>query len=119
MTRTLGNELPDTLRQLLDGAHVGAHDGSNPTFLLVTTDDTGWPHIALLSVGELVAIDSRTLRAGLWLGSTTTRNLSGTARALLAVVADGGGLEDVVDALATEFTEDRFVISGEAAHGRA
>jgi carboxylate-amine ligase len=35
-----------------------------------------------------------------------------------AVVADGGGLEDVVDALATEFTEDRFVISGEAAHGR-
>jgi erythromycin esterase-like protein len=23
-----------------------------------------------------------------------------------------------VDALATEFTEDRFVISGEAAHGR-
>jgi carboxylate-amine ligase len=36
-----------------------------------------------------------------------------------AVVADGGGLEDVVDALATEFTEDRFVIPGEAARGRA
>src|SRR5262250_1172853 len=35
-----------------------------------------------------------------------------------AVVAGGGGLEDVVDALATEFTEDRFVIPGEAAHGR-
>jgi carboxylate-amine ligase len=35
-----------------------------------------------------------------------------------AVVASGGGLEDVVDALATEFTEDRFVIPGEAAHGR-
>jgi len=36
-----------------------------------------------------------------------------------ALVADGGGLEDVVDALVTEFAEDRFVTPGEAAHGRA
>jgi glutamate---cysteine ligase / carboxylate-amine ligase len=35
-----------------------------------------------------------------------------------ALVADGGGLEDVVDALVTEFAEDRFVTPGEAAHGR-
>jgi carboxylate-amine ligase len=36
-----------------------------------------------------------------------------------ALVADGGGLEDVVDALVTEFAEDRFVKPGEApAHGR-
>src|SRR5271170_2880729 len=36
-----------------------------------------------------------------------------------ALVAGGGGLEDVVDALVTEFAEDRFVIPGEAAYGRA
>ena len=33
-----------------------------------------------------------------------------------AVVAAGGGLTDVVDALVTEFAENRFVAPGEAAH---
>jgi glutamate---cysteine ligase / carboxylate-amine ligase len=36
-----------------------------------------------------------------------------------AVVADGGELPDVVDALVAEFSEDRFVGPGEAVHGRA
>jgi carboxylate-amine ligase len=36
-----------------------------------------------------------------------------------AVVAGGGELSDVVDALAVEFAEDRFVGPGEAVHGRA
>jgi glutamate---cysteine ligase / carboxylate-amine ligase len=36
-----------------------------------------------------------------------------------AVVAKGGELSDVVDSLAAEFAEDRFVGPGEAAHGRA
>jgi glutamate---cysteine ligase / carboxylate-amine ligase len=35
-----------------------------------------------------------------------------------AVVAAGGELADVVDSLATEFAEDRFVAPGEAAHAR-
>lgn len=35
-----------------------------------------------------------------------------------AVVSGGGGLKDVVDALVTEFAEDRFVVPGEAAHAR-
>jgi glutamate---cysteine ligase / carboxylate-amine ligase len=33
-----------------------------------------------------------------------------------AVVADGGALTEVVDALVTEFAEDRFLCPGEAAH---
>ncbi|HEY3735411.1 MAG TPA: glutamate--cysteine ligase [Streptosporangiaceae bacterium] len=33
-----------------------------------------------------------------------------------AVIADGGGLIEVVDALVTEFAEDRFLCPGEAAH---
>jgi carboxylate-amine ligase len=36
-----------------------------------------------------------------------------------AVVASGGDLPDVVDALVAEFTTDRFVGPGEAVHGRA
>jgi glutamate---cysteine ligase / carboxylate-amine ligase len=35
-----------------------------------------------------------------------------------AIVGSGGGLGDVVDALVTEFAEDRFVVPGEAAHAR-
>jgi carboxylate-amine ligase len=35
-----------------------------------------------------------------------------------AVFANGGKLEDVVDALVTEFAEDRFVTPGEATYGR-
>jgi carboxylate-amine ligase len=33
-----------------------------------------------------------------------------------AIMADGGGLTEVVDALVTEFAEDRFLCPGEAAH---
>ena len=33
-----------------------------------------------------------------------------------AVMADGGGLTEVVDALVAEFAEDRFLCPGEAAH---
>jgi glutamate---cysteine ligase / carboxylate-amine ligase len=36
-----------------------------------------------------------------------------------AIVAEGGNLSDVVDALAAEFAEDRFVGPEEAVHGRA
>ena len=35
-----------------------------------------------------------------------------------AIVAKGGDLADVVDALAAEFAEDRFIVPGELAHGR-
>ena len=39
--------------------------------------------MALLSVGELVAIDAHTLRAALWLHSSTSRNLTTAERAML------------------------------------
>jgi hypothetical protein len=89
MTRSLGNELPPTLQQLLDGTDLGHREGL--TFLLLTSDEGGWPQVAMLSVGELVAIDARTLRAGLWLHSGTTKNLSRSRRATLTVVANGNG----------------------------
>src|SRR5438270_9413242 len=89
MTRSLGNALPDDLRQMLDGSNLAAREGL--TFLLVTIDDAGWPHLAMLSVGELLAVDSRTLHAGLWLHSSTSKNLSLNGRAMLTIVANGNG----------------------------
>jgi hypothetical protein len=89
MTRSLGGELPETVRELLDGTDLASREGL--TFLLLTSDEAGWPQLALLSVGELLALDSRRLRAALWLHSGTTKNLSRHGRATLALVANGSG----------------------------
>ena len=89
MPRSLGDQLPDSLCRLLDGSELASREGL--TFMLLTTDDAGWPHMALLSVGELVAIDVRTLRAGLWLHSSTSKNLTQAGRAMLTLIADGNG----------------------------
>src|ERR1700730_2644750 len=74
MTRSLGNQLPDSLCQLLDGSDLGSREGL--TFLLLTTDDEGWPHRARRGVGELLAVDAHTVRPGLWLHSSTSKNLT-------------------------------------------
>ena len=89
MTRSLGDQLPDHVRTLIDGSDLALREGL--TFQLLTTDESEWPQVALLSVGELVAIDSRTIRAGLWLHSGTSKNLTRSGRATLVAIADGNG----------------------------
>jgi hypothetical protein len=89
MPRSLGSRLPSPLAALFDGTALAARTGL--TFLLLTTDDAGWPHLAMLSVGELLIESDQVLRAALWLGSTSTRNLERDGRGLLALVADGAG----------------------------
>jgi hypothetical protein len=81
--------LPATVRQLLDGSDLAHREGL--TFLLLTTDEDDWPQVAMLSVGELVAIDSQTLRAGLWLHSGTSKNLTRSGKATLVLIAEGNG----------------------------
>ncbi len=89
MTRSLGQELPGSLRELLDGSKLAQREGL--TFLLLTNDEEGWPQVAMLSVGELVAVDARTIRAGLWLHSGTSKNLTRSGKATLVLIADGNG----------------------------
>jgi hypothetical protein len=89
MSRSLGSELPPRIQQLLDGTDLAGREGL--TFLLLTSDESAWPQVAMLSVGEVVAVDPRTLRAGLWLHSGTTKNLSRAGQATLALVVDGNG----------------------------
>jgi len=89
VTRSLGPELPETLCQMLDGADLANREGL--TFLLLTTDEADWPQVAMLSVGEIVAMDPGTLRAGLWLSSGTSKNLTRSGRATLVVIANGNG----------------------------
>jgi hypothetical protein len=87
--RSLGPALPEHLQQLLSGQQL--RDRIGDTFLLLTIDDDGWPHMAMLSVGEVLRVDPRTLRVALWLQSTATHNLERTARGVLACVAYGAG----------------------------
>jgi len=89
MTRSLGNQLPEALQKLLDGSDLAQRVGL--TFLLLTTDENGWPQVAMLSVGELVATEPRAVRAGLWLHSGTTKNLTRDGRATLVLIANGNG----------------------------
>jgi hypothetical protein len=89
MSRSIGDELPASVQPLLAGSDLSNREGL--TFLLLTNDENGWPQVAMLSVGEIVAVDPRTLRAALWLGSGTTRNLGRSGRATLVLVADGNG----------------------------
>ena len=89
MPRSLAPELPASVLDLFSGQDL--HTRVGLTVQLLTTDEAGWPHMAMLSVGELVADNARRLRAALWLTSSSTRNLEREHRALLAIVHDGAG----------------------------
>ncbi len=87
MTKVLTDRLPDTLRELLNGEALGAKEGE--TFILVTVKEDGWPHVALLSVGEVFAPSPQEIRLALWPGTTTTGNLGRSGCATLAAVWQG------------------------------
>ncbi len=87
MSRPAGDTVPEPLRRRLDGrltAQVGF------TVLLLTVSPEGWPRVAMLSPGEVLA-RRRTLRLALWPESAATANLARTRRCTLAAVAGGSG----------------------------
>ncbi len=63
------------------------HRPEGQCVILVTVDPDGQPRPCLLSVGEMLAIDDRTLRAVVWKDSTTTANLDRGRPMLLMVAA--------------------------------
>ena len=84
MSRSLGPSLPDALlaRLLADPA-----DRLGQAIVLVTVDPYGHPHPALVSYGELLALDARRIRLGLYEGTRSSTHLRDSARAAL-VFAD-------------------------------
>lgn len=87
MPRSLGARLPPALLPLIDGRNIDTHEGL--TFLLITTAEDGWPHVAMLSVGELVAPDDAEIRLALWPGTQSTKNLGERGQGLLMLVWAG------------------------------
>ncbi len=89
MARAISNQIPDAVLPLLSGEDLEAHVGA--TWLALTTTPDGWPHLAMVSVGELVATGPRELRMALWPQSTATANLTHQGRVTLAIVHEGAG----------------------------
>ncbi len=79
--------LPAELAALFDGTDPAGRVGF--TMELLTADGEGWPDSALLSAGEVLAVDGSTLRLALWPATRTTANLTRSGRASLAFVHDG------------------------------
>ncbi len=89
MSRSAGRELPEAVRALLDGTRL--EEAAGLTVLLLTVDEAGWPRVAMLSAGEVLATGPRALRLALWPGSSSTANLARSRLATLALVHDGAG----------------------------
>ncbi len=71
----------------MDGQDLAGREGF--TFLLITAPEKAWPHVAMLSVGEVFAPSDSEIRLALWPGSQTTQNLTAGGLALLMVIASG------------------------------
>lgn len=89
MARSIGHSIPEQVRALMAAERIETLEGF--TFLLLTTGPDGWPHQAMLSVGEVLASGQSALRLALWPNSTATGNLSPRGRATLTLVHQNAG----------------------------
>ena len=81
--------LPGSIKGLLNGRDLD--DKVGETFLVITVSDDGWPHVAMLSVGEVVVAPNEEIRLALWAGTSTGANLARSGKGLLALTSDGAG----------------------------
>jgi hypothetical protein len=87
MSQVLGKELTAALLQRLGGGDIEAHEGK--IIPILTIDEAGWAHPALLSYYEVVARDKGTLEIALWKNSSTATNLRNNGRITLMVSDQG------------------------------
>jgi hypothetical protein len=80
-------EIPLELYQLLNGMDLETKQ--HEAMMLQTVTEDMWPHTAMVSVGEVVALSRTDLRLALWPGTTTTENMIRTGKALLVVIFSG------------------------------
>ncbi|WP_211747622.1 pyridoxamine 5'-phosphate oxidase family protein [Paenibacillus sp. Marseille-Q4541] len=79
--------IPEALMTLLSGEQL--EDKQQEAFILQTVNEDGYPHSAMISVGELVACDAFTFRIALWPGTMTTMNLIRSQKAQLVIIDQG------------------------------
>jgi hypothetical protein len=85
MAKLLGNRLPAAVLSVL--AAEARRQPQGQCILLVTVDPDGNACPCVLSVGEILAVDDRTLRAVVWPGGRTTGNFDRGHPALFVFAA--------------------------------
>ena len=76
--------MPAPLAPMLDGSGLKEH--LNKVFLLITSDEHGYPYVAMLSLLELISVDRENIRLAPWNNSTTTANMRRNCKVTLIVV---------------------------------
>ena len=87
MTRDAGVMLPGTVQQAFDGADLDSMVGLG--YVVVTLDEDGCARPSMLSAGEILVTDPKTLRLALWSKTRTGRNLRDRGSFLLCFVGPG------------------------------
>ena len=88
--RSEAKQLPEALMRYLDGGDL-LH--KTQALRLSTVDAAGWPHAALLSAGDVLAVSPQRLRFVLFAQSTTAANLARDGRVTLSMALDRGMCE--------------------------
>jgi hypothetical protein len=81
------SQLPAAWVAQFDGTHLDSRLGVSA--VLATSDEEGWPHLAYLSAGEVLAHDSQQVSFLLWSQSGSATSLLRTGRGVIHAVADG------------------------------
>jgi hypothetical protein len=87
MSQLLGKELTSALFERLKGEEVASKAGK--AIVIVTVDEQGWAHPAMLSYYEVVAKDHFTIDLAVGKASTTAKNLRQTGKITLLITDSG------------------------------
>jgi hypothetical protein len=87
MSRLVGKELTAELFDRLRGEEVSSKTGK--AIVIVTVDQNGWPHAAMLSYYEVVAKNSSRIDLAIGKTSTTSKNLRRSGKITLLVTDSG------------------------------
>ncbi|KRF53860.1 pyridoxamine 5'-phosphate oxidase family protein [Priestia megaterium] len=80
-------EMSNIVYELLNGQDL--MQKQHEAMMLLTVGEDGWPHTAMISVGEIIAINRKELRIGLWPNTSTTTNIIRTSKATLVLIYKG------------------------------
>lgn len=77
-------QLDAKLMEWLSGSDL--ENKQHEAMQLLTVTDGQWPHLAMISMGEVIAISPSCLRLALWQGTQTSMNMMETGKATLIAV---------------------------------
>jgi hypothetical protein len=90
MSQRVSGRLDDATLRRLSGEDVARRAGE--AILVVTTDEQGRPHPALLSYGEVLALTPALVRIAVRAASATARNLSARGAVTLGLISAAEGV---------------------------